>query len=157
MKRAAAYLLLHVLLAYPFAASAQIFHLPLVPFKLTSPFGVRRHPITGKADFHAGIDLSARRSPIRSALAGRVLANGFHPFLGYFVRISHGAVVTTYGHLSVIMARRGDEIPAGTVIGISGRSGRVTGEHLHFAVRYRGEQIDPLKFLFFLQSTKNAK
>lgn len=154
MKKLTAFWLLHALWGYPFTAWTQSFHLPVVPFKITSPFGARRHPVTAKADFHAGIDLGATGALVRSVLAGRVVERGYHPFLGYFVRISHGEIQSTYGHLSLIKAKLGAEIPAGRVIGISGRSGRVSGEHLHFAVRYHGEQIDPLKFLFFLQSTE---
>ncbi|WP_162842750.1 M23 family metallopeptidase [Mucilaginibacter pineti] len=121
--------------------------LPLRTMRLTSSFGWRVHPVTGSADFHRGIDLSARSEPVYSVVDGQVSATGYDPLLGNFIRIDHSDVQTIYGHLSVILVSRGQEVAAGQVVGITGRSGRTTGEHLHFSIKFRGSYIHPLDFL----------
>ncbi|WP_410479159.1 M23 family metallopeptidase [Pedobacter miscanthi] len=102
-------------------------------------------------DFHRGVDLMARRSIIRAVLPGRICACGHDRFLGNFVRICHGKTESIYGHLSAVLVYPGKKVSAGDMIGISGHSGRATGEHLHFSVRSGGETVNPLKFLLSLQ------
>ncbi len=121
--------------------------LPLNDIKLTSGFGYRIHPILGNIKFHNGIDLSAREANIFSVLHGIVVISSYDNIIGNYVVINHGLYETTYGHLSVRFVKAGDLVKAGTIIGISGRTGRVTGEHLHFIVKYRGQSINPLPFL----------
>jgi len=152
VKRAVLLLILPLMSAYPIAALSQSFCLPVFPIIPTGSFGPRIHPISGKAGFHQGIDLRARGSAVRSVMAGEVSACGYHRFLGNFVRICSGKVLATYGHLSRVFTSRGALVGTGEVIGISGSSGRVTGEHLHFSVSFRGQQVHPLRFLLFLQS-----
>lgn len=124
-----------------------LFCMPLKNLQLTSSFGWRRHPVTGKADFHKGVDLSARSEPIYSVLKGIVNETGFNPILGNFIRIEHGAVQSIYGHLSLIIVRAGQTVDAAQVIGMSGSTGRATGEHLHFSIKTDGTYIHPLHFL----------
>ncbi len=128
-------------------ASSVTVHLPLENYRVTSRFGWRRHPVTGKRDFHNGIDLAARAQVVRSIMAGLVSETGHHRFLGNYVRIDHGDVQSVYGHLSHISVHEGQDITAGQPIGVTGRSGRATGEHLHFGIRRGGTYIDPWKFL----------
>lgn len=121
--------------------------LPLARIKLTSGYGYRIHPIYGNVRFHNGIDLSARHAVISAVLHGIVLCSAYDPSIGNFVVISHGLFETTYGHLSIRLVKAGELVKAGSSIGISGKSGCVTGEHLHFIVRFKGQSINPLPFL----------
>lgn len=121
--------------------------LPLNHLQLTSPYGDRVHPLTGKYAFHGGVDLRARDDTVFAVLPGFVEAIGFDPLLGIFVRLRHGAFQTVYGHLSQLFVLQGDSVLSMTALGISGSTGRVTGEHLHFAVKFQGNYIDPLAFL----------
>lgn len=122
-------------------------HLPLENYRITSRFGWRRHPVTGKRDFHNGIDLAARAQVVRTIMDGLVIETGHHRYLGNYVRIDHGDVQSVYGHLSHIAVHKGQDISAGQPIGVTGSSGRATGEHLHFGIRRDGTYIDPWKFL----------
>lgn len=127
--------------------SSPTVYLPLENYRITSSFGWRRHPVTGKRDFHNGIDLAARAQVVRAIMDGLVSETGHHRYLGNYVRIDHGDVQSVYGHLSHIAVYKGQDISAGQPIGVTGSSGRATGEHLHFGIRRDGTYIDPWKFL----------
>ncbi|MFN0293561.1 M23 family metallopeptidase [Pedobacter helvus] len=122
--------------------------LPLENLKITSGYGYRIHPVTKQHDFHKGIDLAARCDPVLSVLAGIVTETGYNPILGKYVRIGHGDFQSIYGHLSYILVCRGDTVDAKQPIAITGTTGRVTGEHLHFSVKFRNNPINPLLFLW---------
>lgn len=122
-------------------------HLPVDNIHLRSSFGYRIHPITKKYAFHTGIDIGARSANIYSVLHGSVDRCGYNSKLGNFIVLNHGNYTTVYGHLSRILVNSGDLVKPGEVIGISGDTGRVTGEHLHFTVKYKGSLIEPLAFL----------
>jgi len=124
--------------------------LPLRNMRINSPFGYRRHPITGLIRLHQGTDLFARQDTVFAVLAGRVNKVRFEDNLGLFIELKHAAVKTLYGHLSQVFLDQGDTVFAGQPIGITGSTGRVTGEHLHFAVAYQGHFIDPILFLIRL-------
>ena len=122
--------------------------LPLASFKLTSGFGFRTHPVTGiRNSFHAGIDLKANYEPVFAVLSGTVVAVGYNPFLGKYIKLTNGDYTLIYGHLSHLLVKAGDMVSANRVIGLSGATGRVTGGHLHFAVKYKSDYINPLQFL----------
>jgi len=80
-------------------------------------------------------------------LNGVVQQTGYDPLLGIFIRLDNGYFRSTYGHLSQLFVLPGDSVAAGNALGISGATGRVTGEHLHFAIKFHGRYIDPLLFL----------
>lgn len=120
--------------------------LPLKHIILTSSYGYRIHPVTGKFVFHAGIDLRARSDTVFAVLPGRVVSTGFNNFLGVFVRLNHGDFQSTYGHLSQIFVLPGDSVATASPLGITGMTGRVTGEHLHFSIQFKQQYIDPLMF-----------
>jgi len=124
--------------------------LPLLQLHVNSPFGKRVHPITGQPDFHTGIDLAARCEPVLSVLDGTVYETGFNPFLGFYIRIKHGQFQSIYGHLSTITVQLGETVCAGQLIGVTGATGRVSGEHLHFSIRFRNKYLNPLHFLRLL-------
>lgn len=127
--------------------------LPLRHLQLNSGFGYRVHPLSGKVSAHQGVDLHARADTVFAVMDGRTEQVACGKSLGIFIRLSHGSVYTLYGHLSQALVLPGDSVAAGTPIAITGRTGQVTGEHLHFAVRSNGHYIDPVRFLFYLMIT----
>lgn len=126
-------------------------HFPLKQLRLTSSFGYRKHPLTGTGHFHEGVDLAANRDTVYSILPGKVVQVAEDGALGRYVRIKHGVIESIYGHLSVIAVQPGQRVTIGQPIAITGATGRVTGEHLHFAVRSGNKPVPPLRFLASLQ------
>jgi len=124
--------------------------LPLKMLYVTSGFGYRLHPVTGLYGFHEGVDLRARHDTVYAILDGRVQPTAPFGAIGLSLRIAHGECFSSYGHLSQVFVLPEDSVAAGQPIGITGETGRVTGEHLHFAVSYHGRFINPLKFLYQL-------
>jgi murein DD-endopeptidase MepM/ murein hydrolase activator NlpD len=110
-----------------------------------SGFGMRDHPILHRRMLHKGMDFRGGvGAEIRAAAPGVVTYADVWSTYGNIVIIDHGLGVTTrYAHMSKIRVRRGDFVDAGARIGDIGATGRVTGPHLHFEVRYHGEPIDP--------------
>lgn len=116
--------------------------------KLTSGFGNRTHPVTGERNkFHSGIDISAKSDTVFSILPGFIEESGYNQTLGNYVRIKHGDVTSIYGHLLTRFVLNDESVTAGSAIGITGQTGRVTGEHLHFTIKYRNGYLNPLTFL----------
>lgn len=124
-------------------------YMPADHYSISSYFGVRRDPFTGRAAMHPGLDLKgAYGSPIYAAAAGTVTFVGRNGGYGNEVEINHGnGLVTRYGHMSATRAKIGEHVEAGTVIGAIGSTGRSTGPHLHFEVRLNGTAINPRPFL----------
>lgn len=121
--------------------------LPLHRLNLSSGYGYRIHPLTHRRQFHGGIDLRARGDTAFAVLAGRITAAGSNPLLGVYVRLANGQFDFTYGHLSQIFVLPGDSVEAGAPLAVTGSTGRVTGEHLHFSVRFKNRSVDPVQFL----------
>ena len=113
--------------------------------RLSSAFGYRVHPVEGTRKFHGGVDIAAPLGThVVAAGAGRV-STGSNRLLGKFVRIDHlNGFTSTYGHLSRITVRGGTTITQGMVVGTVGMTGRTTGPHLHWTVKYKDRQVDPL-------------
>jgi murein DD-endopeptidase MepM/ murein hydrolase activator NlpD len=122
--------------------------LPIAGAPMTSGFGWRIHPVLGGRRFHNGIDLGAPRgTPVRAAAAGTVATCGRRSAEGLFVALRHGGrVETLYAHLAGFPAglRRGQPVPAGTVIGYVGSTGLSTGPHLFYELVVDGRPVDPL-------------
>ena len=117
--------------------------------RITSNYGTRKDPFTGKPKKHRGIDFAGKIGTELMAVApGRVVSAGERVGYGTTVEIDHGLGFTTlYAHLSQIIVSRGDWVRPGTVIGLAGSSGRSTGPHLHYEIRYKGAPFDPTKFV----------
>lgn len=117
---------------------------------LTSRFGMRSHPILGYSRMHQGIDYGAPMgSPIISAADGVVSYAGFHGGHGKFVQIRHaGGLGTGYAHMSRIIARIGQHVAAGQLIGYVGSTGLSTGPHLHFEVYRNNAVVNPASVKF---------
>jgi murein DD-endopeptidase MepM/ murein hydrolase activator NlpD len=117
--------------------------------RLSSPFGMRSHPITGKRQFHAGIDLAAPQgTAVRPLRPGVVTFSGQQGGYGNTVIMRHAdGVETLYAHMSSNLVKVGDRVGVGATIGLVGTTGRSTGPHLHFEVRRAGHVFDPLPYL----------
>lgn len=126
-----------------------LFRSPLRGFRVSSGFGSRASPFTGRPMFHTGIDLaSSNGTSVRATREGEVVDTGNDAVYGNYVIIEHDHVFTTfYGHLSDIRVESGMRVNGGTVIGTVGDSGLTTGSHLHFEVRVRGEARNPANFI----------
>ena len=124
--------------------------LPMDTLKITSPFGYRTDPFTGERKFHNGIDFRARNYFIYPVLPGIVVKAGFRGGYGFCIEVQHGEMTTIYAHLSYILVQEKQVVPAGEPIGISGTTGRSTGEHLHFGVTQNGKFINPSILLEYI-------
>ncbi len=126
-----------------------LFEFPIPRGKVTSLFGIRKDPFTGRPEFHTGIDIGALDgTEVHAARDGVVEEAGNNEQLGNFIVLGHpGGYQTVYGHLSVIGVTMNQRVNAGSVIGTVGHSGRATGPHLHFEVKRKGAVTDPLPLL----------
>lgn len=122
--------------------------LPKERVSVTSFFGPRTHPITGKYHNHSGTDIGAYSgTEIYAAHGGIVLTSAYHSSYGNYVVLSRGDGVTTlYAHMSKRAVKVGDVVSQGQVIGYVGSTGSSTAPHLHFEVRVDGERKDALKY-----------
>lgn len=122
---------------------------PVAGAELSSTFGNREDPITGRRAFHAGMDFAAAHgTPIRAAAAGTVTFADFNAAYGWSVEIAHGnGLVTRYAHASRLLVARGAAVRQGDTIAHVGSSGRATGPHLHFEVLKDGDATDPQRYL----------
>lgn len=116
---------------------------------LTSRFGYRMSPFTGKATMHAGLDIAAAPgSPVYAPADGVVSYAGYDQGYGKLVSIDHGYGVTTrFGHASQIYVQVGQKVSKWDVIAAVGNTGRSTGPHLHYEVRINGTPVDPINFV----------
>lgn len=117
--------------------------------RITSPFGFRIHPTTGKKDYHKGIDIANEQgTPIFAAGSGVVTYVGYNGGYGRMIIISHGyGYKSVYAHLKSASVNLGDAVEKGNKIALMGSTGLSTGSHLHFEIHYNGKQINPLNIL----------
>lgn len=114
--------------------------------EISSPFGMRSDPFTGKERFHAGVDVAAPRgTAIRSVADGEVVFSGWRRGgEGRVVEVRHAdGLVTSYAHAEKTLVRAGQHVVAGEVVATVGSSGRASGPHLHFGAARDGQAIDP--------------
>jgi murein DD-endopeptidase MepM/ murein hydrolase activator NlpD len=123
--------------------------IPVRGARLTSPFGLRVHPIYGTVRLHTGLDLAAPLgTPIKAAADGVVVSAGARGGYGLAVVIDHGgALATLYGHMSRLDVEPGDAVRRGDQIGLVGSTGASTGPHVHFEARVAGSPVDPTPYL----------
>jgi murein DD-endopeptidase MepM/ murein hydrolase activator NlpD len=114
-----------------------------------SGFGRRIDPFTGQWAMHEGVDfLADPGTPVVAAAGGVVTFAGFHPQYGHMIDIDHGNDLSTrYAHLSKVYVKEGDMVTRAKRVALSGNTGRSTGPHLHFEVRFRGNAQNPARFL----------
>ncbi|MFN0191089.1 MAG: M23 family metallopeptidase [Aestuariivirga sp.] len=130
------------------SASKSLLKTPVSGVKLTSGFGMRRHPLLGYSKMHTGIDFGAPYGlPIRAAGSGTVEVAGRHGAYGITVKVQHnGKYETLYAHMSKLAAgiRQGKRVNQGQIIGYVGSTGRSTGPHLHYEVRVNDRPVNPM-------------
>lgn len=122
---------------------------PVSDANFTSGFGVRSDPFRTRAAFHAGVDLAGPvGTPIYATADGIVGRSEYSGAYGNLVEINHGeGIQTRYAHLSRGIARAGQRVRRGDLIGLMGSTGRSTGSHLHYEVRIDGRAVNPMPFI----------
>lgn len=117
--------------------------------RITSSYGYRTHPISGKQSLHRGIDIGAALgSNVLAAESGTVVTAGWNNSYGYYITISHGGgLVTLYAHNSKLLVSKGDKVTKGQVIAKCGSTGNSTGPHIHFEVQLNGALQNPMNYL----------
>ena len=122
---------------------------PLDQYRISSGYGERRDPVNGRKARHRGVDFAApSRSPVYATAPGTVVFAGWRGRYGRTVEIDHGhGIRTRYSHLRKILVKAGQEVDHRGKIGLVGSSGRSTGPHVHYEVRFRGQTRNPMKFL----------
>jgi len=126
------------------------FHFPLRNYRISSPFGIRPSPFTGKPEKHNGLDLAAPvGTEVYPAKEGRVVETGTDTVYGNYIIITHANNwASLYGHLSSILVKPDSSVNRNSIIGKVGSTGQSTGPHLHFELRKNGTALDPGKLLF---------
>ncbi len=118
---------------------------PLDNAYISSRFGYRTNPVSGKYKLHGGLDLaSGKGSPIYAVSGGEVTTSAYSESYGNYVVIDHkNGYETLYAHCSELLCSKGDSVSCGDTIALVGSTGNSTGPHLHIEVRQDGERIDP--------------
>lgn len=119
-------------------------------YTMSSGYGVRRDPIYGSSKFHAGLDFAAQMgTPVFATADGKIQDAERISGYGNCINIDHGYNYTTrYAHLSEILVKPGQEVKRGELIGKVGSTGKSTGPHLHYEVRFKGEPQNPVNYYF---------
>ena len=117
---------------------------------ISSRFGHRESPFTGRREFHRGLDIATHAgSPIIAPADGLVTYAGPKGLMGNMVTIEHGfGMVTRYGHAQKLLKKKGERVKRGEVIALVGNTGRSTGPHLHYEVRLNGVAVNPMNYFF---------
>lgn len=136
----------------PFTYVKEDFAIPLgdgVKLDISSPFGMRNHPVNGKLKLHSGIDLRMPiNSPIIASKDGIVIMSSYNGDYGNCVEIDHeDGYKTLYAHLNSMKVSKGDEVKEGEIIGYAGRTGNSTGVHLHFEIINEGKYNNPVFYV----------
>jgi murein DD-endopeptidase MepM/ murein hydrolase activator NlpD len=138
-----------MLLDRDFQQAREIAGRPVTWGWMSSKYGQRLDPFTGKSAWHAGVDFAGKdRSEVIAVAGGVVTHAGKRYGYGLMVEITHGdGYVTRYGHHAEILVEVGDIVKRGDLIGKMGSSGRATGPHVHFEVLRHGKHVDPARYV----------
>ena len=124
---------------------------PVSGYTLTSPFGMRLHPVLGYYRMHNGIDMAcAQGTPIYATRAGTVTTASYQAGgAGYYVSINHlDGFSSIYMHMTHFVVSAGQSVSQGQLIGYVGSTGISTGPHLHFGISYAGSYVNPLAYIY---------
>ena len=116
---------------------------------ISSPGGLRINPVTGRREFHDGIDIAAPiGTPVVAPRDGTVLATGNSPTFGIFLRLQHpDGYISFMAHLHGVTVNIGDAVYQGERVAYSGNTGRSTGPHLHYGLFRYGQYVDPINYV----------
>jgi murein DD-endopeptidase MepM/ murein hydrolase activator NlpD len=122
---------------------------PVPGSKISSSYGLRQHPITGKLELHPGLDfVPTTNNKIFAPLPGKVLFAAYRPGYGNTVILKHtGGIETLFAHLDKIHVKGGMQVEQGEILGIAGNTGLSTGTHLHYEVKIDGVRVNPLTLI----------
>lgn len=126
---------------------------PLKSIKVTSPYGYRRDPFTGKQSWHNGLDLRAKNEPAYAMMDGIVEKVGYDNRSGNYVTLRHGNYHVSYCHLSSIIVRKGEYVYPGIIVGVTGNTGHSTGNHLHLTCKKDGKSFNPTILLNLIEKS----
>ena len=126
---------------------------PLKSIKVTSPYGYRRDPFTGKLSWHNGLDFRAKNEPAYAMMDGIVEKVGYDNRSGNYVTLKHGNYHVSYCHLSSFIVGKGERVFSGTIVGVTGNTGRSTGCHLHLTCKKDGESFNPTILLNLIEKS----
>lgn len=127
---------------------------PLSNIKINSSYGYRKDPFSGRRKFHKGLDLHARSAKVYAMMAGEIVKVGQDRVSGKYVTLKHGSFTVSYCHLSRTLVYQGQTVKAGDTVGITGSTGRSTGEHLHITCKLHGNSIDPMIIFKYIEITQ---
>ena len=127
-----------------------IFRLPLDTLIVTSPYGYRIDPFTRKRKMHSGMDFRASSDKVYAMMPGKVLKVGYDKVSGNYITLQHGSITVSYCHLSQVLKNKNELVTVGEVVGVTGNTGRSTGEHLHLTCKIKGRAIDPSLILGYI-------
>jgi murein DD-endopeptidase MepM/ murein hydrolase activator NlpD len=126
-------------------------HMPVANFSVSSDFGIRKHPLTGKTHFHTGLDLMSETGDdkVFAVKPGIVVMSEYHPQYGNTVVVRHlNGVESLYAHLAKMSVKVGDKVVTETLLGYIGNTGESsTGKHLHFEILVGGYPVNPQKVI----------
>lgn len=127
------------------------------PQRISSGFGMRRHPVFGSRNFHTGIDIpQTKGTPVYSTGNGIVIGKGYDPGYGNFIEVQHaGGFRSFYAHLSRTSVAMGEWVGIARQIGCVGNTGIATGYHLHYEVRKANRYLNPIGWCYCLFNLKN--
>lgn len=116
---------------------------------ISSNFGYRVSPFTGRREFHRGLDIATRQgTPVIAPADGVITYAAKKWLIGNMITIDHGyGTLTRYGHLHKLIKKKGEHVKRGDVIALVGNTGRSTGPHLHYEVRLNGVPVNPVKYI----------
>lgn len=120
---------------------------PLRHITVTSPYGLRTDPFTKKKVRHNGLDLKAYYEPAYAMMHGEVINVGKDKRSGLYITLRHGDCTVSYCHLSKVAVTKGTYVYPGTIIALTGNTGRSTGPHLHLTLKKDGKNINPAIWL----------
>jgi len=126
---------------------------PLRHIVVTSPYGIRTDPFTKKKAKHNGLDLKAYYEPAYAMMYGEVIKVGKDNRSGLFVTLRHGDFTVSYCHLSQLAVTNGTYVRPGTIVAITGNTGKSTGPHLHLTLKKDGKNINPTILLNLIKQT----
>lgn len=142
------FFILILIISYLKPSSSYKFAVP-VNGRISNGYGYRVHPVSKKLKFHRGIDIKAKKGKkVMAAAEGHIVAAAWSNSYGNFIKIQHrNNFLTIYAHLSKILVKKGQTVRKGQVIGKVGSTGISTGNHLHFEIKYKNKNLNPLLYL----------